>query len=65
MADRQKFCVGIMSLLILFSAGYLGYYVFINGERGMIDKHNRVRFYIFFGQHFIVLAMMFTFVTHS
>lgn len=54
-----------MSLLILFSAGYLGYYVFVNGERGMIDKHNRVRFYIFFGQHFIVLAMMFTFVTHS
>lgn len=58
MSDRQRFCVIVLSVIIIGSAGYLGYYIFIDHIRTMIDLHNSVRFYIFFGQHLITLAML-------
>jgi hypothetical protein len=60
MADRQKFCIGIMSLLLLLSIGYLGYYLFLHPDHSSITKPNHIRFYIFFAQHFLALFMLFT-----
>ena len=49
-----------MSLLLLLSAGYLGYYLFLHPDHSLITKPNHIRFYIFFGQHFLALFMLFT-----
>ena len=47
-----------MSLLLLASLGYLGYYIFINADKALIEKYSLIRLYIFFGQHVITLLML-------
>ena len=58
MADRQKFCVTILSLMILGSGCYLGYFIFIDSDKEMIDKFNWMRLCIFFIQHVVTLGML-------
>ena len=58
MPDRQKFCVAIMSLLILLSAAYLAYYLFLHKDCDLIQDHNKLRLSLFLAQHLFAILML-------